>query len=115
MENRTTFIKKVSTFVSHAKRLSECDNYMRNVEFQLALQRCAWVLKQLQKNDFSLAYLKAEVKSNEKYFTKILPHPGNKSYESSLEKLKELMAKPNATIIQTHYPISGQTHNQAAL
>lgn len=82
----------LSKYVAHAKQLSKCKNYVRNNDFLLALNRCNWMLKEIKKQQsFSIGVMNNYINSNKSFLYKILPNYGNPSYESSLQKLTEII------------------------
>ena len=92
MLSKQEYITLVTKYVAHAKQLSKCKNYVRNNDFLLALNRCTWMLKEIKKQQsFSIGVMNNYINSNKNYLYKILPNYGNPSYETSLQKLTEII------------------------
>lgn len=80
---------ELKKYVGHASVLAKTANYKGKLSFLTPLDQVKQGLKNIQStNDRVVAGLVIQQQSN---LRKILPLPGNKSYESSIKKLDQLI------------------------
>lgn len=93
-QQKNNHLASLAKYVAHSKRLASCKNYLQNSDFQMALTKCNWMLNELKKQQsFSIGVMNNYINSNKNFLYKILPNYGNPSYESSMQKLTEIINK----------------------
>lgn len=86
---KTTLYTELKKYVGHASALARTENYRGKLSFLTPLDQVRMSLKSIQtNNDKAIAAIVIQQQSN---LRKILPYPGNKSYESSFVKLNQLI------------------------
>ena len=86
---KTSLYTELKKYVGHAYALACTDNYKGKLSFLTPLDQVRQSLKSVQNtNDKAIASIIIQQQSN---LRKILPYPGNKSYESSFKRLHQLI------------------------
>src|SRR3989304_3941193 len=94
MEKKQPFPIMVRLWLNHKVVLSYKTNHYKAPEIATSLRMCQDIAKMVRANcdGYNIAGICRMILMYQNYLRKILPHPYNSSYESSLLKLEEIIS-----------------------